>query len=92
MTRRGAAADKARAAECEEHPDREPETAVFPRITPHDLRHTAASLAASASANVKAVQKMLGHNSAAMTLDAYADLFDKDVEAVTDAHDERLAG
>jgi integrase len=53
-----------------------------PRTTPHDLRHTAASLAVSAGANVKAVQKMLGHASAAMTLDIYADLFDDDLEAV----------
>jgi integrase len=50
--------------------------AEFPKITPHDLRHTAASLAVSAGANVKAVQRMLGHASAAMTLDVYADLFD----------------
>jgi integrase len=64
----------------------------FGRITPHDLRHTAASLAVSAGANVKAVQKMLGHKSAAMTLDVYADLFDRDADAVADAHDERLAG
>ncbi|MDF2991480.1 MAG: site-specific integrase [Microbacterium sp.] len=54
----------------------------FPTITPHDLRHTAASLAISAGANVKAVQRMLGHASAAMTLDVYADLFDDDLEAV----------
>lgn len=54
----------------------------IPRTTPHDLRHTAASLAISAGANVKAVQKMLGHASAAMTLDIYADLFDDDLEAV----------
>jgi site-specific recombinase XerD len=33
------------------------------------LRHAGASLAVSAGANVKAVQKMLGHASAAMTLD-----------------------
>ena len=33
---------------------------TFPTITPHDLRHTAASLAVSAQANVKAVQRMLG--------------------------------
>ena len=44
----------------------------FPRVTIHDLRHTAASLAISAGANVKAVQRMLGHSSAAMTLDTYA--------------------
>ncbi len=55
------------------------------RLTPHDLRHTAASLAISAGANVKAVQRMLGHASAAMTLDVYADLFDDDLDAVGDA-------
>jgi integrase len=55
----------------------------FPRVTPHDLRHTAASLAISAGANVKAVQRMLGHASAAMTLDTYADLFDDDLDAVS---------
>jgi integrase len=58
-----------------------------PRTTPHDLRHTAASLAVSAGANVKAVQRMLGHASAAMTLDIYADLFDDDLEAVAVALD-----
>lgn len=58
--------------------------ADVPRITPHDLRHTAASLAVSAGANVKAVQRMLGHSSAAMTLDIYADLFDDDLNAVAD--------
>ena len=32
-----------------------------PHLTLHDLRHTAASLAISAGANVKSVQRMLGH-------------------------------
>jgi len=36
-----------------------------PGLTPHELRPTAASLAVSAGANVKAVQAMLGHASAA---------------------------
>lgn len=55
----------------------------FPEaLTPHDLRHTAASLAIAAGANVKVVQKMLGHASAAMTLDIYADLFDEDLDTV----------
>lgn len=54
----------------------------FPTITPHDLRHTAASLAISTGANVKAVQRMLGHAKASMTLDTYADLFDDDLDAV----------
>jgi integrase len=56
----------------------------FPRITPHDLRHTAASLAISSGANVKVVQAMLGHATAAMTLDTYAGLFDSDMTAVMD--------
>lgn len=55
---------------------------LMPRVTPHDLRHTAASLAVSSGANVKAVQRMLGHASAAMTLDTYADLFDDDLDNV----------
>jgi len=60
---------------------------TFPRITAHALRHTAASLAISAGANVKVVQRMLGHSSAAMTLDVYADLFDTDLDAVADRLD-----
>lgn len=58
---------------------------TFPRITAHALRHTAASLAISAGANVLVVQRMLGHASAAMTLDTYADLFDDDLNGVADA-------
>jgi integrase len=57
-------------------------------LHPHELRHTAASLAVSAGANVKAVQTMLGHASAAMTLDTYADLFSDDLDAVADRLDE----
>lgn len=60
-------------------------------MTIHDLRHTAASLAISSGANVKAVQRMLGHASAAMTLDTYADLFDDDLDAVSDALDRAAA-
>ena len=59
----------------------------FPSITPHDLRHTAASVAVSAGANVKAVQRMLGHAKATMTLDTYADLFDTDLDDVADRLD-----
>ena len=51
-------------------------------ITPHDLRHTCASLAVSAGVNVLALQRMLGHTSAKITLDTYADLFDDDLDAV----------
>ena len=57
---------------------------TFPRVTAHALRHTAASLAIASGANPKVVQRMLGHASAAMTLDVYADLFDSDSTAVAD--------
>jgi integrase len=60
----------------------------FPTVTPHDLRHTAASLAISAGANPKAVQTMLGHASAVLTLDTYADLFPDDLELVSAALDD----
>jgi integrase len=61
-------------------------------LTRHDLRHTAASLAVSAGANVEAVQRMLGHASAAMTLDVHADLFDDDLDHVAEVlNDARLA-
>jgi integrase len=51
-------------------------------VTPHDLRHTCASLAVSAGVNILALQRMLGHTSAKMMLDTYADLFDDDLDAV----------
>ncbi|MED5813857.1 tyrosine-type recombinase/integrase [Mycolicibacterium sp. 050232] len=69
---------------------KEPTTPVFPRVTAHALRHTAASLAISAGANVKVIQRMLGHSSAAMTLDVYADLFDDDLTGVADKLDETV--
>jgi integrase len=50
-----------------------------------DLRHTAASLAISAGANVKVVQQMLGHARASMTLDTYAGLFQADVDKVAES-------
>jgi integrase len=84
------AADRARAAERADNPEDEPVTPIFPRVTAHDLRHTAASLAISAGANVKVVQRMLGHKSAAMTLDTYADLFDDDLTVVADRLDESV--
>jgi len=61
-----------------------------PGLTPHDLRHTAASLAVRAGANVKAVHSMLG-DAHAMTLDVYAGLFGDDLDAVADRLDEAAA-
>ena len=54
-------------------------------LTSHGLRHTTASLAISAGANVKVVQRMLGHATAAMTVDRYGHPFDDDLTGVADA-------
>ncbi|WP_331448026.1 site-specific integrase [Streptomyces xanthochromogenes] len=56
-------------------------------ITPHKLRHTAASLAIACGADVKVVQTMLGHKSAAMTLDVYGHLWPDRLDEVADALD-----
>ncbi|MDX2515457.1 tyrosine-type recombinase/integrase [Streptomyces stelliscabiei] len=56
-------------------------------VTPHKLRHTAASLAIAAGADVKVVQTMLGHKSAAMTLDVYGHLWPDRLDEVADALD-----
>jgi integrase len=56
----------------------------MPGLHPHELRHTAASLAIAAGADVKVVQKMLGHKSATMTLDQYGHLFDDRLDEIAD--------
>lgn len=43
-----------------------------PDARPHDLRHTAATVALAAGADVKSVQSLLGHATASFTLDVYA--------------------
>lgn len=61
-------------------------------LTPHGLRHTAASLAVASGASVKGVQRMLGHADAAMTLNVYADLFDGELDAVAERLDRAFLG
>ena len=58
-----------------------------PDLHPHQLRHTAASLAIASGADVKVVRQMLGHSSATMTLDTYGHLFDDRLDEVGDALD-----
>lgn len=40
--------------------------------------------------HVKALQRMLGHKSAAMTLDTYADLFEDDLGSVAERLNDRV--
>lgn len=58
---------------------------TFPSVTPHDLRHAAASILISAGASVLVVQRQLGHSSAKVTLDKYSHLFEDDLDAVAAA-------
>lgn len=57
----------------------------------HDLRHTAASLAIASGADVKAVQRMLGHATATMTLDLYGHLLDRGLDDVAVRMDSMLS-
>ncbi len=56
-------------------------------LTPHELRHTCASLAIAAGANVKVLQTLLGHKTATLTLDRYGHLFPDDLDRIADAFD-----
>jgi integrase len=62
-----------------------------PDLHPHELRHTAASLAIASGADVKVVQQMLGHSSATMTLDTYGHLFEDRLDEVGEAMDRARA-
>ena len=57
----------------------------MPDLYPHQLRHSAASLAIAAGADVKVVQQLLGHASATMTLDTYGHLFEDRLDEAGDA-------
>jgi integrase len=50
-----------------------------PELRVHDLRHTAASAWLGAGADPKVVQRVLGHASAAMTMDLYGHLIDRNL-------------
>ncbi|QAB17098.1 site-specific integrase [Leucobacter muris] len=53
------------------------------KMSVHDLRHVAATLAIAAGADVKLVQQMLGHKDATETLNTYAHLWPSKVSEVT---------
>jgi integrase len=51
----------------------------FPKLRVHDLRHTAASVWLGSGVDPKVVQRILGHASAAMTMDLYGHLIDQNL-------------
>jgi integrase len=58
----------------------------------HDLRHTAASLAISVGGNIKAIQRMLGHRTASITLDRYGHLYEEDLITLADQMERKFRG
>lgn len=56
-------------------------------LTPKALRHTFASLAVASGADVKTIQKQLGHRDARMTLNVYATLFPDHLDSVMQSMD-----
>lgn len=55
-----------------------------PEARPHDLRHTAATVAIASGSDVKSVQSMLGHATASFTLNVYAHTSEKMMEDTAD--------
>jgi integrase len=51
-----------------------------PDARPHDLRHTAATVAIASGADIKSVQSFLGHATASFTLNVYAHTSEKMME------------
>ena len=59
-------------------------------MTPHDLRHTAVSIAVDSGANIMAVAKMVGHDDARETLRTYADLFPEHLDELNQVIGSRM--
>lgn len=66
-------------------------TGIDGTLTTYELRHTAASMAIASGADIKTVQRMLGHTSAAMTLDIYGHLWDEHLDALPGAIEDHMA-
>ena len=58
-----------------------------PAMRVHDLRHTYASLARRAGADLRLLQKTMGHASITVTAHIYADLYDDELDVVASALD-----
>ena len=63
-------------ARCLSGPDMTAGSSAIPGFRVHDLRHTAASVWLAAGADPKVVQRVLGHATAAMTMDPYGHMID----------------
>ena len=61
------------------------------KVSPHDLRHTAASLALENGADLKEIQELLGHKDATTTMQFYAGLSEERKKRTPDRIEELLA-
>ena len=62
----------------------------LPDVSPHDLRHTAASLAIESGADVKQVQSLLGHKDPSLTLKFYTGITQKRHREATEGIESKL--
>ena len=63
----------------------------LPKVSPHDLRHTAASLALESGADLKQVQELLGHKDATTTMQFYSGLSEERKRRTSEKIEELLA-
>ncbi len=67
------------------------ERAGLPPVGLHTLRHSGAARLISAGASPKAVQSIIGHRSAAFTLNVYGHIFETDLDALGEMLDASTA-
>lgn len=60
------------------------EAGIEGQLTPHALRHTAATKLLRRTGNAKLVQRYLGHSDVATTLRFYVDVFPEDLEGAAE--------
>lgn len=72
--------------------DKQFEAAGLPVITPHQARHTFASMMIAAGVDAKMLSVVLGHESVSTTLDIYGHLFPRSYDAMRAAAERMLGG